>query len=306
MRNKREYVADDVEAFVEKNIARARPISTSDAKARCARAAADRKDAALARKALSGGGLDLKRLDTLARERAKARRARLVEQRRQAVAASAAVEKRLTGLTPVLPADPMNVIIDRVTFIRSFADAGVVTDSHIGSLDSWAKYKFKPSTGAISKTGTGRLSFFVLWQNPRTDAIVANVGARLRVNAHLSVDAEWNGVAAWFIGGSEARATVRARTTVWAMWDSSVQAIVSDLILGSAGATGGFFGGDDSTSFAFNQFIPGSGFFIPGQAFVLIEVSLLTEYQLTSGSLDLDAASGSFKVAVPHLIVAVA
>jgi hypothetical protein len=305
MKKKREYVTDEVEALIEKNIARARPIPTSDAKARRTRAEANRKDAALARKALSGGGLDLKRLDTLARERAKARRARTAEQRRRAVEASAAVDRRLTGLTPVLPADPMNVIIDRVTFIRSFADAGVVTDSHIGSLDSWAKYKLKPSSGAITKTGLGRLSFFVLWQNPRTEAIVANVGPRVHVNAHLSVDADWNGVAAWFIGGSEARATVRARTTVWAMWDSSVQAIVSDLILGSAGATGGFFGGDDSTSFAFNQFIPGSGFFVPAQASVLIEVSLLTEYELTSGSLDLDAASGAFKVAVPHLIITV-
>jgi hypothetical protein len=305
MKKKREYVTDEVEALIEKNIARARPIPTSDAKARRTRAEANRKDAALARKALSGGGLDLKRLDTLAHERAKARRARTAEQRRRAVEASAAVDRRLTGLTPVLPADPMNVIIDRVTFIRSFADAGVVTDSHIGSLDSWAKYKLKPSSGAITKTGLGRLSFFVLWQNPRTEAIVANVGPRVHVNAHLSVDADWNGVAAWFIGGSEARATVRARTTVWAMWDSSVQAIVSDLILGSAGATGGFFGGDDSTSFAFNQFIPGSGFFVPAQASVLIEVSLLTEYQLTSGSLDLDAASGAFKVAVPHLIITV-
>jgi hypothetical protein len=305
MKKKREYVTDEVEALIEKNIARARPIPTSDAKARRTRAEANRKDAALARKALSGGGLDLKRLDTLARERAKSRRARTAEQRRRAVEASAAVDRRLTGLTPVLPADPMNVIIDRVTFIRSFADAGVVTDSHIGSLDSWAKYKLKPSSGAITKTGLGRLSFFVLWQNPRTEAIVANVGPRVHVNAHLSVDADWNGVAAWFIGGSEARATVRARTTVWAMWDSSVQAIVSDLILGSAGATGGFFGGDDSTSFAFNQFIPGSGFFVPAQASVLIEVSLLTEYELTSGSLDLDAASGAFKVAVPHLIITV-
>ena len=301
------YAADEVEAFIEKNIAPAPPVSLSDEEARRTRAEADRNDVKLARKELSAGGLDLERLDTLARERAHARHARADEQRRRAVEGSTAVDRWLTGLTPVLPMDPesMNVIIDRVTFIRTFADAGVVTDSHIGSLDSWAKYRLKPSSGAISKTGTGRLSFFVLWHNPRTDAIVANVGPRVHVNAHLSVDADWNGVAAWFIGGSEARATVRARTTVWAMWDSSVQAIVSDVILGSAGATGGFFGGDDSTSFAVNQFIPGSGFFVPAQASVLIEVSLLTEYQLTSGSLDLDAAIGAFKVSVPHLIVTV-
>ena len=301
------YAADEVEAFIEKNIAPARLFPSSDAEGRRARAEADRNDAELARQALAGGGLDIERLDTLARERADARRARADEQRRLAVEGSTAADQWLTGLTPVLPVDPasINVIIDRVTFIRSFAGAGAVTDSHIGSLDSWARYRLQPPSGGLGITGTGRLSFFVLWQNPRNEAIVANVGPRVVVNAHLSVDADWNGVAAWFLGGSEVRATVRARTTVWAMWDSSVQAIVSDVILGSAGATGGFFGGDDSTSIAVNQFIPGSGFFVPAQAFVLIEVTLLTEYFQTSGSLDLDAASGAFRVSVPHLIITV-
>jgi hypothetical protein len=301
------YAADEVKAFVEKNIAQARPVASSDVEARRARAEANRHDAEFARKELSAGGLDLERLDTLARERAQARRSRADDERRRAIEGSTAVDRWLTGRTPTLPIDPLstNVIVDRVTFIRTFADAGVVVDSNIGSLDSWARYKLQPSSDAVTATGLGRLSFFVLWQNPRNQSVVANVGPRVVVNAHLSVDAEWNGVAAWFIGGSEARATVRARTTVWAMWDSSVQAIVSDVILGSAGASGGFFGGDDSTSIAVNQFVPGSGFFVPKNAYVLIEVSLLTEYQLTSGSVDFDAASGAFKVSVPHLIVTV-
>jgi hypothetical protein len=301
------YAADEVKDFIEKNIAQARPVASSDVEARRARAEANRHDAELARKELSAAGLDLERLDTLARERAQARRSRADDERRRAIEGSTAVDRWLTGRTPTLPIDPLstNVIVDRVTFIRTFADSGVVVDSNIGSLDSWARYKLQPSSGAVTATGLGRLSFFVLWQNPRNQSVVANVGPRVVVNAHLSVDAEWNGVAAWFIGGSEARATVRARTTVWAMWDSSVQAIVSDVILGSAGASGGFFGGYDSTSIAVNQFVPGSGFFVPKNAYVLIEVSLLTEYQLTSGSVDFDAASGAFKVSVPHLIVTV-
>ena len=77
----------------------------------------------------------------------------MVEQRRQAVAASAAVEKRLTGLTPVLPADPMNVIIDRVTFIRSFADAGVVTDSQ-GNSAPWSTTA-ELDAGAVTITNSG-------------------------------------------------------------------------------------------------------------------------------------------------------
>ena len=197
----------------------------------------------------------------------------------------------------------MNVIIDRVTFIRSFAGEGAVTESGVGSLDSFAKYRFEKSA-SMTETGTARLSFFTLWRNPRTGPIVANVGPRVVANAHLSVDADWNGVAAWFIGGSEARATIRARTTVHAM-DSSISAVVSDVILGSAGATGGFFGGDDSTTLAFNEFIPGSGVVVPGQAFILIETSLVTEWVVTGGSVNLDAGSGAFQIEVPHLIITI-
>src|SRR5262249_30147743 len=149
--------------------------------------AVQRKDAELARKALSAGHLDLESLDKLARERAKARRTRAEEQRRRAIQNSAAVDKLLSGWAPVLPADPMNIIIDRATFIRSYADQGVVTDSNIGSLGTWAKYKFeRRSDDAVIETGTGRLSFFVLWQNPRSDTIVASVGPRVQMNAHLS------------------------------------------------------------------------------------------------------------------------
>jgi hypothetical protein len=89
------------------------------------------------------------------------------------------------------------------------------------------------------------------------------------------------------------------------MWNSSVQAVVSDVILGGAGATGGFFGGDDSSLLAFDEFMAGTGFFVPAQESILIEVSLLTEYHVTSGSVDLDATNGAFKVSVPHHIITV-
>lgn len=294
---------EQAEAFIEKAAGRAAP-GWHDEEGGRARAEAAREDAELVRHELLGGGLDPERLDAIAEERAKARRARAGEERRRAIDASGAVGRRLAEMTGniVLPDDPMNVIIDRVTFIRSYADAGVVVDSGIGSLDSWARYRFDGSADALSESGTGRLSFFTLWRNPRTDPVVATAGARLVVNAHLSVDAEWNGVAAWFIAGSEARATVRARTTVWSM-DSSIRAIVHDRILADAGATGGFFGGDDSDSIAFNEFLPATGVTVPAQASVLIEVEVLTEWVATSGSVRLDAESGAFRVEVPHLIL---
>ncbi|MBT2497957.1 hypothetical protein J7E25_02500 [Agromyces sp. ISL-38] len=295
---------DAVEAFIEETVGRAAPSRAEEADAARERAEAAREDAEFARQELFAA-IDLERLDALAADRADARRVRAQNRRRRAVDASEEVARRLAELTPVLPIPPesMNVILDRVTFIRSFADAGVVIDSNIGSLDSWARYRLSASADAITETGLGRLSFFVLWHNPRTEAVVVNVGPRVVVNAHLSVDADWNGVASWFIAGSEARATVRARTTVWAMWDATVHAIVHDRILASAGATGGFFGGDDSASIAFNEFLPGAGFTVPAQASILIEVEILTEHVTTSGSIELDAESGAFRVEVPHLIL---
>jgi hypothetical protein len=292
------------EALAEASAART-PTVERDPRALADRAEAAREVADVAIHTITAGGVDAERLDGLASDRSKARRERAEAEHRRAVAASEEAARRLADLTPampLLPADPMNVIIDRVTFIRSYADAGVVVDSEIHSLDSWARYRLDGSATALTGEGTGRLSFYTLWRNPRTQPIVMTGGPQLLVNAHLSVDAEWNGVASWFIGGSEARATVRARTIMRAMWDSSIEAIVHDRVIADAGATGGFFGGDDSASIAFNEFLSGTGFAVPAQASVLIEVELRTEWVATSGSVRLDAESGAFRVSVPFLI----
>jgi hypothetical protein len=294
------------EAFVEKVAASRSGYGPKDTETAKGRAEAAQEARALGAGELLRGGLDPKRLDALAAEHSKTRRKRADAAEERAVEASGAAARRLAELTPpltALPAEPMNVIIDRVTFIRSFAGAGAVIDSEIGSLDSWARYKFAKSAGATAERGVGRLSFFTLWRNPRTTPVVVTAGARLSVNARLSVDAEWNGVADWFISGSKALGTVRARTTVWAMWNSAISAVVHDRVLADAGAKGGFFGEDDAASIEFNEFLSASAFVVPAQEFILIEVELLTEWLLEDGSLKLDAESGSFKVSVPHLIL---
>lgn len=291
------------EAFIEDMTRRAGAWPREDPETLRARAELARQEADLGRRELQAGGLDPARLDALAAERSKARRELAEQAHRRAVAASDAVARRLAELTPVptRPADPMDVLIDRVTFIRSFADAGVVVDSNIGSHDNWARYRLRGSSGGLAESGTGRLSFFTLWQNPQKKSVVVAAGARLVVNAHLSVEASWNGFAAWFISGSEARATVRARMTVWALWDPALRWIVDDRTLASTGASGGFFGGDNSASVAFNEMMSGSVFTVPGQAYILIEVELLTEWLAADGSVRLDAESGAFRASVPHL-----
>jgi hypothetical protein len=282
------------EAFIEQAAARA--VHETDDETARARAQAAREDAEIVRRELmrlqGAGRIDVERLDALAAERSDARRARAEQTRRRAIDASDVVARRLAKVTPMLPVfgEPIGSWdIEQVTFIRSFADAGVVVDWDIASGDSWARYRLNAPGDAVRESGTGRLSFFTVWQNSLTEPVVVTAGAVLVVNAHLSVDADGGGVAAWFFGNSEARATVRARTTVWYVPDSTINAIVYDGILDDAGATGGFFGDDDSASIAVNQFLqPVAGFGpVPAQESILIEVELRTEWVARNGSVSL-------------------
>jgi len=299
-------VLQRAEAFVDTVVAprvaqpRREDPQTLRARAKMAR---DNSNAGL--RALQAGGLDLDRLDELAADRAKARQERLQQAHQRAIAASAEAERWLKGLGPALPpVIPMNIMIDQVTFIRSFADAGAVYDSSIGPLDNWAKYGLDVSGDAVGGGGTGRLSFYTLWQNPEKTSVTMAAGAQLVVNAHLSLNADFEGIASWFLPDSEAKATVHARTTVWGM-DSSVSAIVQDSGLTSDSVNGGFWGGDRSDPITVNQFLNATGVLIAAKAWSLIEVSLLTDWYALDGEVHLDAHNGSFKVTLPWLMLSV-
>lgn len=278
-----------------------------DAKTTAGRSRLIKQEHEAIKRVLAAAGVDTKGLDAQAADRWKARKELAEQTYQKAVAASGAAAKRLAKLTPANPslAFPTNVILDRVTFIRSFSGGGVVLDSDVVPNDSWARYRLDEDAGYTEERGAGRLSFFTLWQNTRNEPVVVEAGARLKVNAYVSVEAEWMGVAAWSTSGADARATVRARTTVYGMGANNVKSVVHDQILGDASAAGGFFGDDDYTTIEFNDFLTGSGFHVPAQGFILIEVELVTEWYLEVGHLRLDAESGDFRVSVPHLILRV-
>ena len=289
------------EAFIDKVVAPARVTRSSDPEAARARAELAKEDLKLAKRELVEGGFDPERLDKLAAERSKAHKKLADEGRRRAVDASAAAADRLRGLVPIiLPIDPVDTVIDEVTFIRGFAGQGRVIDSNIGPSDNWARYRLESSTD--SPDLPGRLSFFILWQNRQNTSTILMARPNLVVNAHLSCDADWNGVGSWFGFTSQAQATVRARTTVWNM-DSSINSIVHDQVLGTAVARGNFWGDDSSESIAFNEILEASGVAIAPQAYSLIEVELVTEWQALSASVVLDAEGGSHRVDVPQIVL---
>lgn len=292
------------EAFIEKVIVPRRAAASPDPKTNRARAELDRKDLELARGELTASGLNPKRLDKLAGERSKARQKLAEDARRRAVLASAAAAKRLKDLAPVIvPIEPLDTVIDTVTFIRSFAGQGAVIESNVGPGDNWARYRLNSNSDEWD--GTGRLSFFTLWQNQLLVPAILIARANLIVNANFSCDGEWSGVASWFGMSSVASGKVGLRTTVWGM-DSSVSSIVQQQDLAEIGVDGGFFGDDSSRSIAFNDLLPATGVVIPPQAYSLIEVEVLTDWSANGGaSVTLDAESGSHRVDLPQLVLTV-
>jgi hypothetical protein len=288
------------EDFIEKVIAPRRAAPRSNPKQIKARTELARAELELAKRELAQSGLDPERLDKLAVDRSREHKKLADQGRRNAVEASAAAANRLKDLAPViLPIDPVDTIIDQVTFIRSFAGQGSVLDSNIAPSDNWARYRMESSD---EWDGTGRLSFFTLWKNPLNQPTVVMARPNLVINAHLSCDADWNGVGSWFGFKSEARATVLARTTVWSM-DSNISSIVHDEQVGAASARGGFFGDDNSASIEFNEVLSASGVAVPADAYILIEVELFTEWHAVSGSVVLDGEGGSHRVDVPQIIL---
>ena len=156
------------------------------------RAKRKHEDAKLATRELSASGLDAGRLDAMVAERALLRR-RLAEQARgRAIEASVAAGSRLRSLTPVVEPAPSDLVIDEVTFIRSFLGSGIVSDSAIAPGENFAQYRFRNHDPNASDPG--RLSFFTLWQNPENASKVVTAAARLLVNAHLSADCDGGGV----------------------------------------------------------------------------------------------------------------
>ena len=76
--------------------------------------------------------------------------------------------------------------------------------------------------------------------------------------------------------------------------------------MGSVDAVGGFFGDNDSASIEFNEVLPAASLMVPKKAYVLIEVELLTEWNESLGSIDLDAESGGFHVVLPGITLTLA
>jgi hypothetical protein len=126
----------------------------------------------------------------------------------------------------------------------------------------------------------------------------------LIINAQLSCNGDWSGVASWFGMSSQASANVGLSMTVWGM-DSSVSSVVFQQdSIAQTSVDGGFFGGDNGTAIEFNQVLTGTGVVVPGQSYALIEVEVLSQWNANSdASATFDAQSGDHRIDLPQIIL---
>ena len=293
---------DEAERFIETVIAPRRSASPVDRKYLKARSDLEAEDVKLAKTEIAASGIDFEKLDKLAAQRSGKRKKLADERHQRAIEESGNSARRLWGIGPIaFPIEPIDTVINEMLFIRSYADQGSVFASNIAPLDNWARYKMVSDSDYWD--GTGRLSFFALWQNPQDEIAVILAKPQLIVNARLKCDADWSGVASWFGMSSIAKATVVARTTVWGM-TAGISSVVNEKELAKIDIDGGFFGDDGAANIEINQMLEATGVVVPPNAYVMVEVEIFTVWTANGGgSVVLDAESGSHRIDVPQILI---
>jgi hypothetical protein len=227
----------------------------------------------------------------------------------RAVAGSAALVRTLDTLRPrpALPLDPETLLVEQMLFIRSFAGQGTVIDSRIGPQDNFARYLLAmPPRPLIQVSSTGRLSFFALWRNPKQRTVTAKVDAAVQLSARVSaaIDATYS---VFFSPAPRAHAALRLRTTVSSL-DRSTEAVIAERDLDKVEVQAGFFSQWSARTVTFADLLPGGSVLVRARQFLLIELSLLTDWYASAfynARIKVDAQSGSFGMLVPYLQVTI-
>jgi hypothetical protein len=252
--------------------------------------------------ALPGLAAHKNEFDRLVREHDSDLRRVAADARQRAIDGAAAAAKRLNALAntqrealqalPIDPLNPSSELLLKVDFIRSWPTPGNLVESRQQPGVNWAKYRVRDSQGATRRRKSEKVSFYNYWQNPRNETVLAGILVRMTANGHCACHADWGGVASWFFPDSESRIDVSARLTIWGLWtDPAPQIVVDTVPLGGTSARGGFFGAGNQTTIGNAPAVSTAGFAIPARASILIEASLVVDYEMLSGSVDADFGS---------------
>jgi hypothetical protein len=259
--------------------------------------------------------LDRGELDRLRREHDVELRRLTDEAKRRALEGAADAARRLDAIVAAeraaleaLPVDPFGAgseLLLEVDFIRSWPTPENLIDSHQEPGLNWAKYMVDsddPGLGVFHE----KVSFYIVWQNPRDTAVLVDVLVRLAANGRCQCRAEWGGVGSWFWDDSRSKLDISARLTLWGLWAEPAPLFLVDSVpVESVIATGGFFGDSSGAEIEAAPAVATTLFPVPARASILIEASLAVDYELDAGAVDVDFKSDYLSVGCPYAVVTV-
>lgn len=209
------------------------------------------------------------------------------------IEAAVTVQRDALALLPFDPLDPTTHLLLSALFVRSSPTGENLGDSHLEPGLNWAKWRCQVSGDAIRSRGAEKVSFYILWQNPREVAVLADILVRLTINGHCECNADGTGVASWFFPDSQSEVDISAQLTIWPLWLSHAPRLpVAITPIADVSAGGGFFGDSNEESISAAPAVMTTQFAIPANAYILIEASVVAEYDALNGSVDVDFASG--------------
>jgi hypothetical protein len=270
-----------------------------------ARRAADEKRL----RATLAKSMDVAALERMGRDRVALDRKRAEAAHRRAIAASPARAKWLAATS--VPAKVLvaadgdeRFTIDTALWMRAWPNTGALKDWDTGPGNNWGSYQLDVDGDILDTPDEARLSFYALWQNTSDDPVAVRTSTQMNVNAHIAAHADARYFMGWVVAGASVDATVRARLTVSPLWLANTQFIVAEQSVGSVAARGGFLGGDDDTTVFTSVFLDAAfPLTVPPGRFLMFETSLVTDWQIDSGSLRVDANNGALRISVPYWIV---
>jgi len=191
-----------------------------------------------------------------------------------------------------------------VEFIRT-SPGGRLGEQQIADGDTWAKWDSTVESGSIGTTTTEWLSFFFLWHNPRKRNLRVDITSGFSMRGHMDVHAEGNGFpASLFFPDGRVDIDVRARMTVWPLWLPNTPQPYQSLDLATLDVSASTFSHSEAAAVAANPAMQQISYFVPRDAYLLIETGIVADFSVYQGTGKLDFASAdAFRADFPYCFV---
>ena len=232
-----------------------------------------------------------------------------VEESKAAAGEHAASLLGLRGLIDDQAPEPVGIAPEiepslPVEFIRTSA-GGRLGEQQIADGDTWAKWDATVEGSSISTNTTEWLSFFFLWHNPRKRNLRVDITSGFSFRGHMDVHAYGNGFpASLFFDDGRVDIDVSARLTIWPLWLPNAPQPFQSIDLATLGVSASTFSHSEAAAIAANPAMQQISYFVPRDAYLLIEVGIVADFSVYQGKGVLDLASAdAFRADFPYCYV---